>query len=94
MHLTEALALANAEGPRVQVAACLEALGILAMAEDQAVECVRLLRAASRLRSSISVMARPADQPEIDHAWATARARMGVNLISETWAEAECFRLP
>jgi len=84
--LAEALTLAWAKGPRVVVAAALDALGVLAMQQGPARQGVHLLGAAARLRQDMGAPVRPADRPEVEGALAAARASLGGVAFDEAWA--------
>ena len=87
--LTEALGFAQTVGPRLFVAAALEALASLAPQPGQSALVVRLLGAASALRGRMSAPIRPAEQPEVERILTTARAYLGADAFAELWAEAE-----
>ncbi len=85
-HLTEALALAEVAGPRVVVAAALDALGVLAVGQGQTRHGVYLLGATARMRQAMGAPVQPADRRAIEAALATARAALGDATFGEAWA--------
>jgi WD40 repeat protein/predicted ATPase/transcriptional regulator with XRE-family HTH domain len=85
-HLTEAVGLAWAEGPRYVVALALEELAIQAVGRGQAQHGMRLLGAAAQLRQAMGTPIRPVDRPAIEEAQAVARASLGDRLFDDVWA--------
>jgi len=77
--------LAAPAGPRLVVAAALDALGVLAVGQGQARSGDRLLSAAARMREAMGTPARPADRPAIEGARATARATLDGAPFAEAW---------
>ena len=86
--LVEALRLALAVGPRILVAAGMEALACVLAVPGQLEQAVRLLGAASALRVEMGTPVRPADQPGLDAALATAQALLGAANVDAMWAVA------
>jgi len=91
--LTEALRLAQAVGPRLMVAAALEGLASVVVAQGHAELAVRLLSAAAALRVQMGASVRPADQAMLDHALATAHSMIGADVFAAVWAEAQTLRV-
>jgi len=89
--LAEALTLAAPMGPRLVVAAALDALGVLAVGQGQARSGARLLSAAARLREAMGTPARPADRSMIEGALAAARAALGDAPFAEAWAAGQAL---
>ncbi len=86
--LTEALRLALTYGPRLLVAAALEALAcVMALSED-AITATRLLAGASALRAEMGTPVRPADRPAIARAVDVSRSLLGDEDFEALWAEA------
>jgi hypothetical protein len=86
--LTEALRLAQAVGPRLLVAAALERLASVVVAQGHAELAERLLAAASVLRVQMGTLIRPVDQAGVERTLATARSRLG-DVFAPVWAEAQ-----
>ena len=86
--LTEALRLAQAVGPRLLVAAALEGLASVVVAQGHAELAARLLAAASVLRVQMGTPIRPVDQAGVEQTLATARSRLG-DAFAPVWAEAQ-----
>jgi len=89
--LTEALQLALAVGPRLLVAAVLEGLANVVVAQQQAELAARLLAAASALRAQMGTPVRPVDQATVEQAVADARSMLGDNAFAAVWAEAQAL---
>jgi hypothetical protein len=90
--LTEALRLAWAVGPRLLVAAALEGLAAVVVAQGQAELAARLLAAASVLRVQMGTPIWPVDQAAVEQTLATARSRLG-DAFAPVWAEAQALPL-
>ncbi len=90
-RLSEALALADAAGPRIVVAAALDALGVLAVGQGALRQGVRLLAAAARLRAAMGTPVRPADRPAVEGALAAARASLGDATFTDAWAAGQAL---
>jgi tetratricopeptide (TPR) repeat protein len=90
-HLTEALTLASAQGPRVVVAAALDALGVQEVRLGRAQQGVHLLAAAARLRQAMGTPVRPADRPNIEAALAAARGVLDDAAFAEAWATGQAL---
>ena len=86
--LTEALRLARAVGPRLMVAAALEGLASVVVAQGHAELAVRLLAAASALRAQMGTPVWPVDQAAVEQTLATARSTLG-DAFAAVWAEAQ-----
>ncbi len=84
--LTEALALAEVAGPRVVVAAALDALGVQDARQGEAQRAVHFLGAAATLRHTMGTPVPPADQPAIEGALAAARASLDDATFTDAWA--------
>jgi WD40 repeat protein/predicted ATPase/DNA-binding XRE family transcriptional regulator len=80
--LAEALRLAQAVGPRLLVAAGLEALAGLI---EEASLVVQLLAAASALRAQMGTPIRPVDQAAVEHMLAAARSALGDDRFTALW---------
>jgi predicted ATPase/tetratricopeptide (TPR) repeat protein len=91
--MNEALRLAQVVGPRLLVAASMEGLAGLLAAQGHAQLAVRLLAAAAALRAQMGAPVRPADQADLEHALATARAALGDDTFAAVWAEAQALPL-
>jgi predicted ATPase/class 3 adenylate cyclase len=89
--LSEALQYAWAVGPRLFAAASMEGVASVAAEHGQGVLAVRLLSAASALRTQMSTPVRPIDQAMVDHALATARSMLGDTTFAAVWAEAQAL---
>jgi hypothetical protein len=92
-HLVEALELAGVVGPRVIMAAALDALGVLMVGQGKARPAVEFFGAAARLRREMGVPARPSDRPASEDALAAARASLGDVGFDEAWAVGETLPL-
>jgi tetratricopeptide (TPR) repeat protein len=92
-NLAEALSLAWTKGPRLVVAAALEALGIQAVGHGQARHGVQLLGAAARLRQAMGAPVRPADRPALEGAQTAARLALGDAAYAEAWGAGEALPL-
>jgi non-specific serine/threonine protein kinase len=92
-HLTEALTLARAAGPRLFVATALEALGAQAVWQAEVQHGVQLLAAAARLRRVMGTPVRPADRPVIEAALAHARVSLDDVAFEAAWAAGETLPL-
>ena len=90
---TEALRLAWEKGPRWVVAAALEALGVAEIGRGRDQQKVKLLAAAARLRQSMGVPVRPADQPGLDRALTSARMTLGQAAVVSAWTAGESVPL-
>jgi non-specific serine/threonine protein kinase len=84
-HLSEALGLAWARGPRFVVAAALEALGVLALRQGHGQDGVHLLGAAAALREAMGAPIRPADRRAVEEALAAARTALGSVTYEDAW---------
>jgi tetratricopeptide (TPR) repeat protein len=91
--LTAALGLTWKEGPRIVLAAALEALAVEAVRQGHAAEAVTVLSASAELRRSMGVPVRPADQPELDDALAEARRFLGVEAFAAAWTAGRTLSL-
>jgi WD40 repeat protein/predicted ATPase len=91
VHLTEALSLAWAQGPRWVVAASLEELGVQTVRHGQDWHGVRLLAAGAALRQAMGTPVRPADRPAIERALADARASLGDVAFDQVWAAGQAL---
>ena len=91
--LTEALQLAWAVGPRLLVAAALEGVAGVVVAQNQAQLAARLLGAASALRAQMGTPVRPVDQATVELALAEARSMLGDSAFAAVWAEAQALAL-
>jgi non-specific serine/threonine protein kinase len=91
--LTEALTLAWEKGPRLIVAAALEALGVQAIQQRHEVHGVHLLAAAAALRRAMGTPVRPADRPAIEDVLAAARESLSDVAFAEAWAAGETLPL-
>jgi predicted ATPase len=92
-HLTEALTLAWARGPRFMVAVALDALGMQAVGEGQEEHGVRLLAAAAVLRQAMGTPVRPADRPTLDDTLVTTRMALGAAAYTYAWTVGESLPL-
>ena len=91
--LTEALRLAQAVGPRLLVAAALEGLASVVVAQGHAELAARLLAAASVLRVQMGTPLRPVDQAGVDQSLAIGRAALGADAFAAVWAKGQALRL-
>jgi predicted ATPase len=91
--LTEALQLAWAVGPRLLVAAALEGLASMVVAQGHAELAAHLLAAASALRVQMGTPVRPVDQAAVEQTLATARSTLGDDAFAAAWAEAQALPL-
>jgi len=91
--LTEALRLAEALGPRLMVAAALEGLASVVVAQEHAELAARLLAAASALRVQMGTPVRPVDHAAVDQSLAIGRAALGADAFAAVWAEGQALRL-
>jgi len=91
--LTEALRLAWAVGPRLLVAAALEGLASVVVAQGHAELAAQLLAAASALRAQMGAPVRPVDQAAVEQTLATARSTLGDDVFAAVWAEAQALPL-
>jgi hypothetical protein len=80
--LREALQLAWVVGPRLMVAAALEGLASVVVAQGVAQLAVQCLAAASALCARIGAPMRPADESALAQALATARAALGADTFA------------
>jgi hypothetical protein len=92
-NLAEALSLAWTKGPRLVVAAALEALGVEAVGRGQAQHGVQLLGAAARLRQAMGAPVRPADRSALEGAQTAARLALGDAAYAEAWGAGEALPL-
>ena len=90
--LTEALQLAWAVGPRLLVAAALEGVANVVVAQQQAELAARLLGAAGALRAEMGTPVRPVDQATVELALADARSTLG-DAFTAVWEEAQALQL-
>jgi non-specific serine/threonine protein kinase len=84
-HLSEALGLAWAQGPRVVVAAALEGLGVLEVRQGHSEDGVQLLGAAAALREPMGTPIRPADRQAVEDTLAGARTVLGSPSFVDAW---------
>ena len=91
--LVDALQLTLRIGPRLMVVAALEALSRVFIAQAHADLTIRLLSAASHLRSQMGTPIRPADQPGVEQALADARSSMTAEAFATVWLEGQSFPL-
>lgn len=91
--LTDALQLALRVGPLLIVAAALEALSRVIIAQNDADLTIRLLSAASHLRSQMGTPTRPADQPGVEQALVDARSSMTSEAFATVWLEGQSLPL-
>ena len=91
--VTKALQLAWAVGPRLLVAAALEGLANVVVAQQQSELATRLLAAASALRAQMGTPVRPVDQAGVEQTLATARSALGDDAFAAVWAEAQALPL-
>jgi tetratricopeptide (TPR) repeat protein len=91
--LSEALQIAWRMGPRLLVAAILEAQADLAAQPDSgqqgATQAARLLAVAATLRRQMDAPVRPVDLPVVEHALATTRATLGAATFAAVWSAVE-----
>ena len=80
-------------GPRLLVAAALEGLAAVVVAQGQAELAARLLATASVLRVQMGTPVRPVDQAAVAQALATARSILGEETFAAVWAEAQALPL-
>jgi hypothetical protein len=92
-HLAEALGLAWAAGPRLFVAAALEALGAQAVGQAEVQHGVQLLGAAARLRRAMGTPVRPVDRPTTEAALAHAHVSLDEVAFEAAWAAGETLPL-
>jgi non-specific serine/threonine protein kinase len=92
-HLSEALSLAWAKGPRWVVVAAMEELGVQAVRQGQAQHGVSLLGGAAALRQAMGTPVRPADRPALEGALATARATLGDPVFADAWSSGQALPL-
>ena len=76
-------------GPRLLVAAVLEGVANVVVAQQQAELAARLLAAASALRAQMGTPVRPVDQATVELALADARSMLGDTAFAAVWAEAQ-----
>ncbi len=91
--LSEALRLAWAVGPRLFVAAALEGLASVVVAQGRAELAARLLAAASALRAQMGTPVRPVDHAAVEQVRATARSALGNDAFATAWAQAQALPL-
>jgi tetratricopeptide (TPR) repeat protein len=91
--LSEALRFAWAVGPRPFAAASMEGLASVVAEHGQADLAVRLLSAASTLRSQMGTPIRPVDQPAFERAMQLARSALEPETFATVWSEAETLSL-
>jgi hypothetical protein len=87
--LTEALRLAQAVGPRLMVAAALEGLASVVVAQGHVDLAVRHLATAAALRVQMGAPMWPADRPAVEQALAIARSTLGADVFAAVWSESE-----
>jgi hypothetical protein len=80
--ITEALHLALAVGPRLMVAAALEGLGSVVVAQGRAELAAHLLAGAAALRAEMGTPVRPVDQAVVEQMLATARSTLGDDVFA------------
>ncbi len=86
--LTESLQLALTAGPRLMVAADLEALASVMTAAGKPVLAVQLLAAASELRLQMGTPIRPADRANLNAVQQMLQTTLGADSFAQVWAEA------
>jgi tetratricopeptide (TPR) repeat protein len=86
--VTEALRLALVVGPRLMVAAALEELAGIVVAQDRAELAARLLAAAEALRLQMGTPVRPVDQAVVEATRAAARSALGPQAFEAAWSKA------
>jgi len=91
--MSEALRLAQAHGPRLMVAAALEGLASVVVAQEHAELAARLLAAAAPLREQMGTPVRPVDQAAVEQTLATARSALGADTFAAVWAETQALPL-
>ena len=91
--MVEALRKALAVGPRLFVAASLEGLATLVLAQGHAEQSVRFLAMASALRLFMSAPLWPADQADIHAALAASRSMLGDEAYATLWAQIHALSL-
>src|SRR5262249_5551053 len=82
-----------AVGPRLLVAAALEGLAGVVVAQDLVRLAVQLLAAASALRVQMGAPVRPVDQAAVEQTLATARSTLGDDAFAAVWAEGQALPL-
>ncbi len=87
--VAEALRTALSAGPRVAVAAALEAAAGLALPLGEARLAAQLLAAAAALRAQMGTPVRPVDRAAVAHALTAARSRLGEAAFAAAWAEGQ-----
>lgn len=91
--LVDALLLTLRIGPRLMVVAALEALSRVIIAQADTELTIRLLSAASHLRSQMGTPIRPADQSGVEQALADARSSMTAEAFATVWLEGQSLPL-
>jgi predicted ATPase/DNA-binding CsgD family transcriptional regulator len=92
--LTEALSLALCVGPRWVVAAALEGIATIAVAQDQQLVAIELAGMAARLRTEMEVPVRPNWQETLEMALTSARAALGEEAFAAAFAQGHERPLP
>jgi len=91
--MAEALRLAWAVGPRPMVAAALEGLASVQVAQGHAQLATHLLAAATTLRVRMGTPVRPADQITVEQTLSAARSTLGDNAFAAVWSDAQALPL-
>ena len=91
--LVDALQLTLRIGPRLMVVAALEPLSRVIIAQADTELTIRLLSAASHLRSQMGTPIRPADQSGVEQALADARSSMTAEAFATVWLEGQSLPL-
>ena len=80
-------------GYHYHVAAALEALGLIAAAQEQAHDAIQLFGAAERLRETLQMPMAPANRAEYDRAVAAGRAQLGEAAFAVVWLAGQSMTL-
>lgn len=90
--MTEVLRLGLVHGPRLFIASALEGLASMMAQTQKHTSAVRLLSAASALRTQMGTPVRLVDKPLLDQTYQIVRTALGDNTFENLWTEAQ--RLP
>mgnify|MGYP006870843296 CR=1 FL=1 len=91
--MTEVLRLALVHGPRLFMASALEGLASMMAQTQKHTSAVRLLSAASALRTQMGTPVRLVDKPMLEQTYATLRAALTEDVFESIWAEAQLLTL-